>query len=212
MGNPHRAQISQLDLFELVLLLRLDKRFPVEQFEATVSQYAVPSPLLTLLIVILIIKVILRMRIIMIMMLIVIIILVMIIIVIMIIIPPPSQESFINVDRRVRNAAVPMGVAVDDVAQVVEDTYVRDYSCQGKILHTRNRKSESPLENATENPSDNSSTHPLGKLQSTRKEDLRPSSEGGMTRLETLIELKLFNSSSCELKFVNLIFASLSSC
>ena len=44
--NPHRAQISQFELFELVLLLRLDKQFPVEQFEATVSQSTVPSPLL----------------------------------------------------------------------------------------------------------------------------------------------------------------------
>ena len=35
VGNPHRAQISQFELFELVLLLKLDKRFPVEQFEAT---------------------------------------------------------------------------------------------------------------------------------------------------------------------------------
>ena len=35
--------------------------------------------------------------------------------------------------------------------------------CQGKILHTRNRKSEIPLENATENPLDNSSNNPLDK-------------------------------------------------
>ena len=32
VGNPHRAQISQ---FELVLLLKLDKQFPVERFEAS---------------------------------------------------------------------------------------------------------------------------------------------------------------------------------
>ena len=44
VGNPHRAQISQFELFELVLLLKLDKQFPVEQFEATVSQSTVPSP------------------------------------------------------------------------------------------------------------------------------------------------------------------------
>ena len=35
VGNPHRAQISQFELFELILLLKLDKRFPVEQFEAS---------------------------------------------------------------------------------------------------------------------------------------------------------------------------------
>ena len=34
VGNPHRAQISQFELFRLILLLKLDKRFPVEQFEA----------------------------------------------------------------------------------------------------------------------------------------------------------------------------------
>ena len=44
VGNPHRAQISQFELFELILLLKLDKHFPVEQFEATVSQSPVPSP------------------------------------------------------------------------------------------------------------------------------------------------------------------------
>ena len=39
-----RAQISQLELFELIiLLLKLDKRLPVEQFEATVAQSTVPS-------------------------------------------------------------------------------------------------------------------------------------------------------------------------
>jgi hypothetical protein len=31
-----------LELFDLVLLMKLDKQFPVEQFEATVSQSAVP--------------------------------------------------------------------------------------------------------------------------------------------------------------------------
>ena len=47
VGKPHRAQISQFELFELVLLLKLNKRFPVEQFEAAVSQstvITVPSP------------------------------------------------------------------------------------------------------------------------------------------------------------------------
>ena len=44
VGNPHRAQICQFELFELVLLLKPDKEFLVERFEATVSQSAVPSP------------------------------------------------------------------------------------------------------------------------------------------------------------------------
>ena len=35
VGNPHRAQISQFELLELILLLKLDKHFPVEQFEAS---------------------------------------------------------------------------------------------------------------------------------------------------------------------------------
>ena len=39
-----RAQISQFELFELILLLKLDKQFPVEQFEAAMSQSTVPSP------------------------------------------------------------------------------------------------------------------------------------------------------------------------
>ena len=47
VGNSHRAQISQFELFELILLLKLDTKFPVEQFEATVSQSTVPSPALT---------------------------------------------------------------------------------------------------------------------------------------------------------------------
>ena len=38
LGNPHRAQMSQFELFELILLLKLAKQFPAEQFEATVSQ------------------------------------------------------------------------------------------------------------------------------------------------------------------------------
>ena len=44
VGNPHRAQICQFEFFELILLLKLDKQFPVEQFEATASQSTVPSP------------------------------------------------------------------------------------------------------------------------------------------------------------------------
>ena len=44
VGNPPRAQISQFELFELILLLKLDKQFSVERFEATVSQSTVPSP------------------------------------------------------------------------------------------------------------------------------------------------------------------------
>ena len=39
-----RAQFSLLELFELVLLLKLDQQFPVEQFEATVSRSTVSSP------------------------------------------------------------------------------------------------------------------------------------------------------------------------
>ena len=37
VGNSHRAQTSQFELFELILALKLDKQFPVEQFQATVS-------------------------------------------------------------------------------------------------------------------------------------------------------------------------------
>ena len=47
VGNPHRAQIYEFELSELILSLELDKQFPVEQFEATVSQSTVPSPPLT---------------------------------------------------------------------------------------------------------------------------------------------------------------------
>ena len=46
VGNPHRTQIYQIELFKLILLLKLDKQLPVEQFEAAVSQSTVPSPLL----------------------------------------------------------------------------------------------------------------------------------------------------------------------
>ena len=48
LGNPHRDQISRFELFELILLLRLDKQFPVERFEAAASQSTVPFPLLRL--------------------------------------------------------------------------------------------------------------------------------------------------------------------
>ena len=44
LKNPHRAQICQFELFELILLTKSDKQLPVEQFEAAVSQSAVPSP------------------------------------------------------------------------------------------------------------------------------------------------------------------------
>ena len=44
IGSPHRTQISQFECFELILVLKLDKQFPAEQFEATVSQSTVPSP------------------------------------------------------------------------------------------------------------------------------------------------------------------------
>ena len=40
------ARISQFELFELVLLLKVGNRFPVDQFEATASQSTVPSYLL----------------------------------------------------------------------------------------------------------------------------------------------------------------------
>ena len=56
VGNPQsssnfsiravRAQISQFELFELILLLKLDKQLHLEQFEPTVAQSTVPSPLL----------------------------------------------------------------------------------------------------------------------------------------------------------------------
>ena len=42
VGNPHRAQLSQL--FELVLLLEVDEQSSIEQFEAAVSRSTVPSP------------------------------------------------------------------------------------------------------------------------------------------------------------------------
>ena len=35
VGDPHRARNYRFELFELVLLLKLDKQLPVEQFEAS---------------------------------------------------------------------------------------------------------------------------------------------------------------------------------
>ena len=43
-GNHHRAQTSRFELFELSISLALDKSFPVEQFEPTVSHSTVPFP------------------------------------------------------------------------------------------------------------------------------------------------------------------------
>ena len=39
-----RARICQFELFEPILSSKLDKQFPVERFEATVSRSSVPSP------------------------------------------------------------------------------------------------------------------------------------------------------------------------
>ena len=33
VGNPHRAQISHIELFELFVSSNLDKQFPIELFE-----------------------------------------------------------------------------------------------------------------------------------------------------------------------------------
>ena len=46
VGNPHQARISQCELFELVLFLKLDKQLPVGQFEAAVSSQQYSPPLL----------------------------------------------------------------------------------------------------------------------------------------------------------------------
>ena len=48
------------------------------------------------------------------------------------------------------------------VSMCLRDT---DNEVQGKILHTRTRKSEIPLENTSEHPLDNSSRNPLGRGQ-----------------------------------------------
>ena len=42
--NPHRAHIYRFELSELIPLSKLDEQFPVERFEAAVSQSTVPSP------------------------------------------------------------------------------------------------------------------------------------------------------------------------
>ena len=46
VGSPHRSRISQFEFFELIILLKLGKQFPVKPFEAAASQSTVPSPLL----------------------------------------------------------------------------------------------------------------------------------------------------------------------
>ena len=46
VGDPHRAQISQFELFELLLSSKLDNEFSIERFEPTVSQSTVSSPAL----------------------------------------------------------------------------------------------------------------------------------------------------------------------
>ena len=38
IGNPHRAQMSQFELFELFLLSRLGKQVSIKHFEPAVSQ------------------------------------------------------------------------------------------------------------------------------------------------------------------------------
>ena len=38
--------MHEFELFEFILLLKLNTEFPVEQFEATASQSTVPTPLL----------------------------------------------------------------------------------------------------------------------------------------------------------------------
>ena len=48
VGNPHRAQISQFEFFELFLLLKLDNEVSIERFEPTASQSTVSSPPLRL--------------------------------------------------------------------------------------------------------------------------------------------------------------------
>ena len=46
VGNPHRAHFFQFELFEPVVLLKLDRQCSLEQFEPTVSQSTVSPPLL----------------------------------------------------------------------------------------------------------------------------------------------------------------------
>ena len=44
VGDPHRAQISQFELFEPILLSKLVKQLPVERFDTTVFESTVPPP------------------------------------------------------------------------------------------------------------------------------------------------------------------------
>ena len=44
LDSSFSSSSSQFELFELILFLKLDNRFPVERFESAVSQSAVPSP------------------------------------------------------------------------------------------------------------------------------------------------------------------------
>ena len=46
VGHPHRSQNCQFELFELIISLKLDNKFSIEQFEPTVSQSTVSSPFL----------------------------------------------------------------------------------------------------------------------------------------------------------------------
>ena len=39
LGSPHRAQISQFELFEFILLLKLDRQFPVQQFNLRLLRF-----------------------------------------------------------------------------------------------------------------------------------------------------------------------------
>ena len=45
-SRAFRPQICQFEFFEFILLLKLDKQFPVDNLLATASQSTVPSPLL----------------------------------------------------------------------------------------------------------------------------------------------------------------------
>ena len=47
VANPHRIELTFISssFSSLILLLKLDRQLPVEQFEATVPQSTVPSPL-----------------------------------------------------------------------------------------------------------------------------------------------------------------------
>ena len=44
VGSPRRAQNHQFELFQLIIRSKLDKRFPVEQFDPTVSPSTVLFP------------------------------------------------------------------------------------------------------------------------------------------------------------------------